>query len=385
MVIDLSMPQRRSNKDLLRAVIYLTLILVLTPGIAGADGRLTDIFLTKSFSGSWDTVNTFGWLGEINRWMISAISVVGLISVIGQRMTSMLYLSGRSTWDAVWEAKEEDKGHSFFGMTNSFKQFFGGNRGVGIDAILQLFYVMLPNVKYYSDFNPNRSVHNVKPEDSMITYMLKVFMPTVMVVFFFSAGFDGSLVRGYGMVANGMSAVADKIVDTNVEGFIKQKLNTGEAYDFTLGSSNTKAGKFGQDIAKDVYSKVLSRTKITDSTDRLAIGEIIEGKVFAEILGSKPDEAGQRKAIADKLPKPVANGGAVASNSLESDSDMDALNYDLVVNTSKTGGTGTLNWAIKDLLPKGTVSSTLGDSLYAHIIIKKSKVSESDFFVVPQK
>lgn len=387
MVTRLSPPKRRDLLDFSLVSLFVFVLFYSFPSLSfAAAGRFTDIFETKSFQGSWETVQGYNWLGQFNRWLISTICVVGLIAVIAQRMTSLLYLSSRSTWDAVWEAKEEDKGSGILGLKGSFMKFKDGNRGVGIDAFIQMFYVILPNVKYFSDFNPNRKVHNVKEDDSAPTYMLKVFLPTAVMVFFFSAGFDGSLVKAYGMVANGMSAVSDKLVETNLEGYITAKLNTGESYNFTLGANGTKSMLVGESIAKDLYSKVLSRTGIIDTPTRLELGKAIENEVYSKILGSGDTEEKRRTHLESFLVGGTTTTAGKTSNSLKSEEEMDALNYDVIINTNNTGGSKGLDFSLKELVGKaGTVSYTsdLGSSLYAHVVFTKSKVHVSDYFLVP--
>lgn len=387
MVISYSQSRKAPSLNLWLEIAFSVLCIIglaySIPGWAHADERLTDIFYTKSFQGSWEVINKFNWMGFLLQALISSVCVIGLSSVLYQRLVSMLYLSGRATWDAVYEYKEADSGGKFFGLGKTFSGVFNGNRGVGLDAAIGFIYSILPNVKYHSDFNPNRNVSNVNEDDSIGTYMLKTAMPTIMIVFFFSMGFDGSLAQGYGMVVNGFSAISDKAVSTNLEGFIRKKLNTGESYDFTLGSSNLPTAKFSEKIAKDLYSKVLSRMDILDTQTRLTLGNWIETKIFNDVMGGQLTDKEQRNYLSSMI-----TVGYKGDKSLDTNSDFDALRYELVVNTNPTGAMHVkYNYKLSDLLRDSkinvTTTGTLADSLYAHLIITKAKVSEADFFVKP--
>lgn len=249
-----------------------------------------------------------------------------------------------------------------------------------MDAIVQFGLSLLPNVKAYSEYNPDRLQNNLSEEDSASSYMMKTAFSTIMLLFFFSMGFNGSMMRGYGTVVDAFGAVADKAVDVDLAGIIKKKLNTGESYDFTIGDSNFPSAKFGDRIAQDIYGKVLARTDLIDTTSRLAIGLKVEQRVYKEVLGGANTEKAQRTALQKVI---IASDISSKNKSLETDADVEALRYDIIVNTNKDKASGEIVVAMSEFLPSGTQTNTLGSNLYVHIIIRKDKVSESDFFIRP--
>lgn len=344
-----------------------------------AQGGLTDIFYTKSFQGSWEVVNKYNWLGGIIQFIFTSFCFLGLVMVAYQRFISILYLGGRNTFDTIHEYKQADKGQGWLGMKNMGMEVFKGSRGTGMDAIIGLGYSLMPDVKEYSDFNENKLANlNLKEEDSATTYILKTAIPTIMLVFFFSMGFNGTLMKGYGMIANGLGAVADKAVDSNLEGWITNKLNTGDSYRFTLAESGSAVGKFGEKIASDLYGKVLSRFDVLDTETRMAVGLAVEKHVYEKILASSVDTSAY-KQLATLAKKDIVNTDPITVSSEE---DVAALSYTIVVNTNPvaTGGTSVL---MTSFVGRASAQNDTAKKLYAHIIIRKGRVSASDYFVVP--
>lgn len=354
-------------------------------GVVGAEGNLTDIFYTKSFQGSWEVVNQYNWLGKIIQWIFTTFCLFGLFIVAYQRFVSLLYLAGRNTFDTIYDYKDAEAGNGWFGIKTMFTETFKGNRGTGMDAVIGLGYSLLPNVKYYSDFNPDKLANNnLKEEDSAVTYMLKTALPTIAMVFFFSMGFNGTLMRTYGMVANGFGAFAEKVADSNLEGYIKKKLNTGDSYRFTLAEKNTPGGKFGESIAQNLYGKVLSRMDIIDTDGRMNTGLNVETQVYQKILNSSIEGQTMNNKLAE-----LANKGLLDSSNkatVTNNADIEALKYEIIINNNSTAA-GAVTIPFKDLVPDNykAASDSVGGKLHAHIIIRKDRVSETDFLVVPNK
>jgi hypothetical protein len=359
----------------------IALVALLSTAVVGAENRFTDILLTKSFRGSWEEVQSLGWLGAMNSTFIMVVCVVGLITLSSSIMWTMLFFGGRNFWQSVWDFQEEDSGSGWLGFKGAFDKLKSGSRGVGVNAIIQAAMSVMPNVLYYSEMNPNRLAHNLKETDSMGTWLLKTFIPKALMIFFFSAGFDGSLMRGYYTLANGMAAVGDRLVSTDLEGWVAKKMNTGEAYTFTLGSSGEKSKVFGEKIAKELYSKVLGRSVLVDSNSLQAIGLQVETTIYTKLGLSASSEADRRKKLQEFLPAGADN----SKPSLSSDSDMDALNYTIEVNTNSSSY-GSIDIPLNTLFgDKVSASSTgVGSSLTAHITIRKSKTKDGDFLVVPK-
>lgn len=167
---------------------------------------LTGIFNTVAFSGSWEVFTKFNWLGALLQFVISAFCLIGLVLVMIQRLVTMLYLSSEPTFDRIHEIKNAGRGGKALGLPGLVKDTIGtANHGTGLDAILSFLLSLLPDVKAYSDYAEDHRQYNLKDDDTITVYMLKVALPTIMIVFFFSIGFNGTLGRAYGQVASAMA------------------------------------------------------------------------------------------------------------------------------------------------------------------------------------
>lgn len=170
---------------------------------------LTGIFNTVAFSGSWEVFTKFNWLGALLQFVITAFCLIGLVLVMIQRLVTMLYLSSKPTFDRIHEIKNAGRGGKALGLPGLVKDTIGtANHGTGLDAILSFLLSLLPDVKAYSDYAEDHRQYNLKDDDTITVYMLKVALPTIMIVFFFSIGFNGTLGRAYGQVASAMARIS---------------------------------------------------------------------------------------------------------------------------------------------------------------------------------
>lgn len=347
---------------------------------------LTDLFRTKSFQGSWEVINKFNWVGWLMNTIISVFCFLGLCMVFFQRLISILYLSSRTLFDNVYDMKNSARGNKFFGFGAMGKDIYNANRGVGFDAIIGFGYSLLPNVKEYSDYNPEKRAYNLEEDDAILTYMMKTALPTILLVFFFAIGYSGTLAKAYGVVVDGMTAAADKAVDINLEARVNRILSTGESYKFTIGTNNTETGKFAEKVAKDIYSKVLSRMDIRDTESRMIVGKNVETWVWDHILGKTYDAKATK--LQELARKSVADGMKNQIN-VQTMEDVTSLSYDVIVNNSSSlGGQASLSPNIQTEFLKGmqvTAASEESKSLTLHLIIRKDRPADVNFFVVPKK
>jgi hypothetical protein len=373
-----------SAKERLLIVALLFCALVSSAGMVSAQEPLTDIFSTKSFQGSWEVVNKFNWVGYALNFFITAVSVVGLVMLVGQKVNTFVYLSGRATFDIVYEMKQEDEGGRFFGFEKMGQNIFGGKRGVGgLDTLMGLLYSLMPNMKKYSDFNPDRNYYNLDENDNAGTYMLKTLFSTVMLTFFLAISFSGTLAKGYGVIVGGLAAAADRAVDVNLAAQVNKWFSTGESYTFTLGASNTESAKFAEKVARDVYGKVLSRMDIIDTDSRLKVGLAVEKWAYDQVLSNSTGTT-----ALTRLGNLVVSG--TTPTVLNSDEDVKSLRFEVVVNTNpaQMGGAVITPKKLSAFLTDGGVQYTanpgsVAESLYVHVIVRKGKVSDADFFVRP--
>ena len=185
--------QQRKFRVILLAYLAIVCIAVIAPTFSAADNEaLTDLFTTAAFTGSWEVFSKFNFIGKISNFLISAFCLLGLILTVMRVMITLLYKSSESLFDQVYELKGKGKGQKFFGLPTIGREVFNGNYGVGADAFIGFILALCPNVKAYSDYNPEKPVYNLSPDDTITTYFLKISIPTIMTVFFFTIGFDGT-------------------------------------------------------------------------------------------------------------------------------------------------------------------------------------------------
>jgi hypothetical protein len=357
-------------------------------GLIHAEGEsITDLFRTKSFQGSWEVINKFNWVGWLMNSIISIFCLIGLCMVFYQRLITLLYLSSRALFDNVWDMKNSAKGNKFFGFGAMGRDLYNGNRGVGFDVIIGFFYGLLPNVRAYSDYNPDKMAYNLQDDDSVLTYMMKTAIPTVLLVFFFAIGYSGTLAKAYGVVVDALAAAADKAVDINFESYVNSVLSTGDSYKFTIGTNNTETGKLAERISRDIYGKVLSRMNILDTDSRLVVGKNVENWVWTNVVGgSYSSSNGKLQELARKSAADSTKNQITVSN----DADVSALSYDLIVNNSTSiGQSSSVSANIKNDFLKGlnlakTSDGSTSDNLTIHLIVRKDKISDANFFVVPK-
>lgn len=223
---------KRSVTPWITLYAVLLLMAVVFPTVVNAaEGKeLTDLFYTTAFSGSWEVFSKFNWLGNLLNFCISAFSLIGLVFVVLRFTITILYKANESLFDRVYELKGKGQGTGFFGIPTMGKELVSGNYGVGADVIIGFVLSLLPNVKEYSDYNPNKTSFNLKEDDTLTTYVLKMSMPTIMTIFFFSIGYNGTLWKAYGNVVNGMATAANGFLDVNLANYVDKALNVGSYY-----------------------------------------------------------------------------------------------------------------------------------------------------------
>ena len=133
--------------------------------------NLLDLFDSYAFRGSLKTIDKFNWVGKLMSYIISVFSMLGLFLICYQRLISLLYLAGRNTFDTVHEIKSSlsgGSGRDAFGIRSMFTNAMqgGGQYGTGLDAIVGFLLSLLPDVKKYSDYNPERMAYNVHVKNS---------------------------------------------------------------------------------------------------------------------------------------------------------------------------------------------------------------------------
>lgn len=330
--------------------------------------NFTDIFYTQSFRGAFAWMEKLDWVGMILQAVISIFSVVGVSLVCIRIMTSILYLSSKGLWDEVSDLKDSGGESEYFdfGLLNMAKNWAKGKAGTGLDAIIGAVLILLPNVKRYSDFGPNAG-GKFEEDLSVTQYVLKVALPTVMIVFFCAMGFNGTLWQALAVTVDAMGTVADTAVSVNYAGFVQDLVNEGSGFNFTFSASGTNEGDLKQKIASDVYGRCVSKIRGANQNQLQEIGR----KVQEQVTGIKASDSTLVSAE-------VVEG---LNNSDLADKYWGYLGYDLIVNTSGEQTAGETVIAVKDMMPE-SVASTYSDenAEYIHLYIKQTKSVSGSFF-----
>lgn len=343
------------------------LVLHMLPSIVTAtqDRALTDLFRTQAFSGSWKVFEKINWVGAILSTLISAFCFLGLFGTALRLTLSLLYLSNKNLFDTIDEIKSKGKGQKGFGMLAIGKEVFNANYGTGLDAFVAFFLSLFPNVKNYSDYATGRVSYNLSEDDTCTTFILKISLPTIMTIFFFSIGFNGVLWQAFGNVVNAMGVASQRLVDEELSTYVDRALNTGSNYTFTYDGDNTKFGSFRQKLSKTVYSKVLREVTDLNSDNKIAIGAAIDKQINDNFTAKNIDSS-------------------TGSTVQKADDDASNLEYSVVINnTEKYDQQSKCYYKVLSFDDLGIVNSADKNSKkYVHIFVtKKANSTKVEYFV----
>ena len=362
--------------------------------LAKAD-NLLDLFDSYVFRGSLKTIDKFNWVGKLMSYIISVFSMLGLFLICYQRLISLLYLAGRNTFDTVHEIKSSlsgGSGRDAFGIRSMFTNAMqgGGQYGTGLDAIVGFLLSLLPDVKKYSDYNPERMAYNVQEEDSCTTYMLKTAIPTIMLIFFFAMGYNGTLWQGFGVIVDAMGTAAEQLVATDLNSIVSTAMNTGKAYKFSWDASGSDYGNFMQDMVKAVYKQALKNGKDYTSDTQQSVGSYVDsifltGKGYSKsdmklYKGSTNEKIsiGKGKGSiftdADTLAKAIGN-----TTGFKGEDDAKNLTYTVISNSTKDSYK--ISNAVEVVISAydvGLNSSANGN--YIHVTISRKKNSDETMY-----
>lgn len=340
---------------------------------AGSVQSLTDLFYMKAFSGSTEVLAKMNWLGGLMSAIISIFCFIGLFQLVLRIVITLMYLSGRNLFDTIHDIKSKSTGTAF-GLPSLAKSTFNSEYGSGLDALVGFFLGLAPDIKTYSDYADGRVRYNLSEDDTATTYMLKISLPTIVMIFFLSIGWSGTLWQMYGTVVDAMAVAAQRFTDTRLDTIVNRALNADSYYKF--GFPSTELGKFRNKLASKMYSECLRKTYQLDSMDTQNLGRNIENWVNSNIT-------------ADYL------ASACFANSVTNVDERDAknFNYSVVINTAKSGNTdkasnsssNTGEWTLQagDF---GLADGTASNPLYIHVYInRKQSTSSTNYFTYKEK
>lgn len=256
----------------------------------GGVQSLTDLFKTETFRGSFTALESAQWIGKFMHYAISWFSFLGLCLTIYQKFITLLYLSARNLFDTVNDIKTQQMKGKAFGITGLVSSLWTNDAqgsavgGGGFDVFITFIYGLLPNVKAYSDYGKlegesGGGKSSLQATDGVTQYMLKTAIPTIMLIFFLTIGYSGTLTRIYGEVVDGMATAADKLVTGNLSSYIDKLVGEGGGYTFTLGASGTASGAYAEEVAKSMYVEMMRQHNLDSAEFEQALGRVIENAV----------------------------------------------------------------------------------------------------------
>lgn len=334
---------------------------------------LMDLFQTDAFTGSWEVFTHFNVVGMVMNFIISVFCLLGICLIVFQRMISIMYLSSRSLFDKIHEIKQSGMGKRFFGYEGILPDAVNAKNGTGLDAIIMFILSILPDIKEYSDYKEGNKAYNLADTDTVTSYILKVSLPTVMLLFFFSIGFNGNMFRIYGNVVDAMSTAADNFVNTKLSTYVDRLINKGNAYEFAYADDGTEFGKLKQKIAKNVYTSVIRNIENPTTDAMLLIGQQVDNSlknVSDSTVSAALGAAGSTKV----LKWDYVNDPSGAKN----------IKYNVVINGSTEKYNGeVLNVPLADLACGYSIGggySNIPNATVHVIVSKKSNSTEHDYF-----
>lgn len=356
------------------AIMMAALVVVAAMATGTVQGRadnFTDIFYTNSFRGAFEWIKKLDWVGMIVQAVISIFSLFGVALLTIRIMTSMLFLSAKGMWEEVHDLKSggETLEKDFLGMGGMVKSWASGKAGTGLDAIVGAVLLLLPDVKRYSDFGEKAG--GDFGEDITITqYILKIALPTVMTVFFFAMGFNGTLFQALAVTVDFMGTFADKAISVNYAGMAEDLINAGTGYKFAFSADGTNLGKFQQNLAKDVYGRCVSKTRGASAAQLETIGKNIESKIAEKITLDNLATA--------QHPTEKVKAGLQAEDGT-ADRYVSYLGYELIVNSSEKVNGELDSWSMDELVGLGDGSNMAATAQstpqFIHLFIRQT----SDF------
>lgn len=350
--------------------VLLMILLVTSFSICGAaeGSELTDLFQTSAFTGSWEVFSKFNWLGKVLNFLISMFCLIGLMMIAFRLIITLLYKSNEALFDRVYDLKQGQDG--LFAIKDQFTNMFkgGGNYGVGLDAIVGFVLSLLPNIKAYSDYNPEKMLYNLAEDDTMTTYVLKISLPTIFAIFFFAIGFNGTLLQGYGSVANAMAKGAKKLVEVDLANSVEKVMSAGAYYQFSFDTSND-LGKLQSSTAKNLYNKLLLRMDSITTENMQSVGSKVQTKIENTISVENLNLAN------------TDNGKKIVKEQPETYKRAKNYTVSVFINSNaEANGSNDHTCTLGDL---GVTQAKEGTADTVHILIKKkADADETDYFQV---
>lgn len=268
-------------------IIGLSLAITSVTVFAAGGENLTDLFTIEATRGSLKWLSKFNVLGLALNFIISAFCILVIFFIVFQKLITISYFVLREFWDEVDDVKKSAAGSGAFGLKGYWEGTIHSQKSSGLDALFNLLYIFLPNVKQMSEMGDRKS-SKLTEDDTLVTWFMKTLAPTVFGILLLTMGFKGTLMQCYGMVVDGLGVVADEVATVQADAFIKDLMAQGEEYKFGFDISGTDLGEIQQNVASKMYKEVVYNNDFVTNEQRTVevksrIGASIESWVSANI------------------------------------------------------------------------------------------------------
>lgn len=352
---------------------------------------LTDLLKTEAFRGSLGILQKFQWVGAAMQWVISIFSLIGLFLVCYQLFVTLLYFSSRTTFDMIYDLKKGSSG-GFLGLQGIFNDLKTGSKASGVDAVITFVLSLAPNVKAYSYYNPERMNSKLSEDDSCLTFVLKIAPSTICMIFFLTIGWNGLLFQAFGTVVDGLSYVADNVIDIQFTKYIDRVMQMGSGYKFTFDVDDSELGQLRQSVARKINSKVLRKITNVNEKQQEILGNNIEIWVTQNVT---LDELKKFGCKAEYDPATVGQhvnvdgtSGAVSGHAkILNEYDLKNIDYIVNVNSSSLSVSDDymLSFASLGITLEGASEDGSPQEYYVHIgVTRDSSAAEYSYWKTPE-
>lgn len=322
---------------------------------------VSDIFNMEAFVGNTKWFEKLNWVGAIVQAFISIGGWVAAIVVAAQLMITLIYFGSPNLWDNVYEVKQSKRGLITYtaGLFPTGKDKFFGNISNGSDIIIDYLILCAPNVKRYSE--------NADGEyESIGTWFMSTFFKKCILLLAISMMINGSFMKLYTLVVDGLGVAAERFVETDSEAIVNRLLNTGANYEFTLGATGKGFDSVQGDIATKIYKEIIKTSNNVDTDSKYSIGSSIEN--FVKKNYNKAD------SVRDKVI-------GVADDYVMTEADWERVSVKVVMNGTSNSTNG-LDISASDLgLDDSTDSSK---RRYIHLYLQAGRALDTTkYFSVP--
>lgn len=321
---------------------------------------VSDIFNMEAFVGNTKWFEKWNFVGQIIQGGISIGGFVAAVVVAAQMLITVIYFSSPNLWDNVNEIKQSKKGLISYtaSIFPSSKDKLMGNLSNGSDIIIDYLILCAPNIKRYSE--------NADDEyESMGTWFMSTFFKKVILLLTISMMLNGSFMKLYMVVVDGLGVVAERFVETDSEAIVNRLLNTGANYEFTLGATGKGVDSVQGDLCTKIYKEIIKASENVDTDSKYTIGTAIEKYIKNQFT----ENTMRSKLI------------GVSSDYSMTDEDWERVNVKVVMNGSPSSTNGfDINASELGLEDSATGSQ----KRYLHVYLQAGRaVDTTKYFSVP--